>query len=193
MYVEAVVLGVLIGWFRKGRIGYFLNYPFRGRYVALVALLIFVAPYILCYFGMCENIAIFPYVSMVLCALIILANYKCLGMKILFVGLVLNLVIMGMNGFVMPIDTEKLVALGQTGFAQSIVNGEILNYRSLIGAQGISLIFGKVIALPSWYIHTVILSVGDVLSCIGIVLVVENAMVNSRKGDLSGMAITRWV
>ncbi len=192
MYIEAVLIGVLIGWLRHGRIDYFLNYPFRARYLSLIALLIFALPYILCVFGICDGLAVLPYISMVLCAVVILINHKCLGMKLLFLGLFLNLVIMGLNDFVMPIDTEKLLALGQTAFVDSINGGEILNYGSMYGANGLSLFLGKVISMPAWYIHTVMLSVGDIISCIGIVLVVQNSMIVTKKVDMSPVNITRW-
>lgn len=186
MYPEALILGLLIGRIRKGRIANFLAYPFKYRYFALFALFVFVLPYALQILKVPVAYEIFPFMSMVLIALIVLGNYRVFGMKILFLGLVLNLIIIGMNGFKMPIDTEKLAHIGEHGasFVASIQNGEILNYRMLGGASGLSRILGKVIALPSWYPFMRVLSVGDIFSSLGIVLVIQQSMMINRKGGM---------
>lgn len=186
MYLEALILGVFIGLIRRGRIGNLLSYPFKFRYFALLALFVFVLPYLLQIFKVPVVYEIFPFVSMVLIALIVIGNYKLFGMKILFLGLVLNLLIMGMNGFQMPIDTEKLAGVSEAGakFVASLRDGDILNYRTLGGAAGISRILGKIIVLPPWYPMTRILSVGDILSSLGMALVIQQSMVINRKGGM---------
>ncbi len=189
MYVEAVALGLFIGWVKKGRLGFFLRYPFRARYLSLLALILFAFPYAMCLLGISANLSIVSYIAMVLCAVIVLLNHRCVGMKTLLLGLLLNLTIMGLNNFAMPIDTDKLIELGQTSFAQFVLNGEVLNYQSMTGAQGISRWLGKVVALPPWYFHSVILSIGDIFSCIGITLVVQSAMVNRKEGMVQPSAI----
>lgn len=184
MYFEAILLGVVIGWLRKGKIRHFFAYAFSGRYLALIALLIFVFPYALKIFGIQTHYALFPYAAMGLCALIALLNHRSFGMKLLFVGVLLNMVVMGMNHFSMPIDTEKLSDIGGAAFVEGILSGEILNYRPLAGSVGISAYLGKVVAMPSWYPFTMMCSVGDFVASTGIVLAVQNTMLINRKGDM---------
>lgn len=186
MYAEALILGLLIGFIRRGKVGNFLSYPFKYRYFALFALFVFVLPYLLQILKVPVAYEIFPYISMILIALVVIGNHKVFGMKILFIGLVLNLLIMGMNGLKMPIDTERLALISDSGarFVASMAEGDILNYRTLGGAAGLSQILGKVIALPSWYPLTRILSAGDILSSLGIVLVVQESMLINRKGGM---------
>lgn len=184
MYLEALILGLLIGRLRGGRISNFLSYPFRYRYFALSALAVFVFPYFLQIFKIPANYAVFPYIAMMIVALIVLLNYRTVGMKTLFVGLILNLAIMGLNEFRMPIDTAKLSALGEDGiaFVKSVENGEVLNYRSLPGSEGLSVLFGKVIALPPQYPFMRVLSVGDIAAALGIVMITQGTMLINRKG-----------
>lgn len=186
MYAEALILGLLIGFLRRGKIGNFLSYPFKYRYFALFALFVFVLPYLLQILKVPVAYEIFPFASMILIALVVVGNHKVFGMKILFFGLVLNLLIMAMNGLKMPIDTERLALMGDAGarFVKSMMEGDILNYRTLTGAAGLSQILGKVIALPSWYPLARILSAGDILSSLGIVLAVQESMMINRKGGM---------
>ncbi|MDO4753667.1 MAG: DUF5317 family protein [Bacillota bacterium] len=186
MYLEALVLGLLIGILRKGRVGHFLSYPFKYRYMALAALFVFVLPYFLQVLKVPTAYEVFPFISMVILSLVVLLNHKTLGMKMLLAGLLLNLVIIGVNDFKMPIDTEKLAATGEAGvvFVNSLESGEILNYRPLTNAAGLSQLLGKVLALPSWYPFVRILSVGDILSSIGVVLILQQTMMTYRKGDM---------
>lgn len=184
MYIEAIVIGAIIGWFGGGSLRTFLNAEFRGRYLALLALFVFAAPYALQLLGAEMEYAVLPYVAMINCVLVAFLNRDIMGMKLLIVGLALNLVIMGMNDFAIPINTNALVELGNTTFVESVRAGEILNYRDMAGAAGLSVLLGKVFALPNWYPMTTVLSVGDILASIAVVLIVQDSMKIHRKGDM---------
>lgn len=192
MYLEALLLGAIIGWMRKGRLAHFFGYAFKGRYMALVALLVFVMPFFLYRMDVHIKYALLPYLAMVICAMIALVNYKTLGMKLLFLGMVVNLVVMGFNDFAMPIDTVKMAEIGGKSFVDAVEAGDILNYRPLVGSAGISAFLGKVVALPKFYPFPVMLSFGDILASLGIVLVVQHSMLINRKGDMIQFSYRRW-
>ncbi len=184
MYIEAIIIGGIIGWFSGGTFGAFLGAEFRGRYLALFSLFVFAAPYALQLLGVDMNYAVLPYVSMFICVVVAFLNRGIIGMKLLIVGLALNLIIMGMNDFAMPINTDALISLGDTAFAESVRAGEVLNYRDLPGSAGISALLGKVIALPNWYPRVTVLSIGDIVTSIAIAVIIQDTMKIHRKGDM---------
>ncbi len=180
MYIEAIILGVIIGMARNGRISNFFEVRFKGWGLSILAFLLFLVPYGIKVFGIgFENVEVFPFASMVVIAIITLLNFEKTGMKIIFLGLALNLVIMGLNGFQMPIDTLKMTDLGFHSFVESLGNGEVVNYTTLEGAHSLSPFLGKVIELPKAYPLAKVLSLGDVLISLGIVVLIQYEMLLS--------------
>lgn len=177
MYIEAIIIGLVVGVIRNGRISNFLEVRYKGWALSLFALVLFLVPYILKLMHVdLDVIQIFPYAAMVIIAIIALMNFNRFGMKLIFLGLVLNLVIMGMNHYLMPIDTVKMTALGFDSFVESLKIGNVVNYIDLNQAVPISRYLGKVIALPEIYPLAKVLSVGDLLISIGIAWVIQYDM-----------------
>lgn len=180
MYIEAIILGLIIGFARNGRIVNFFDVRFKGWALSILAFVLFLVPYLLritdSSFG---KLQIFPFLAMVLCAVIALLNFEKTGMKILFVGVLLNLLVMGLNDFKMPIDAIKMEALGFTSFIESLKGGYVVNYMSMDGAHPISALLGKVIALPDFYPLKKVLSAGDLIISLGIIFVIQYEMLLS--------------
>lgn len=113
MYIEAIIIGVLIGVARNGRLTNFFEVKFKGWALSILALILFVVPYGLKLADIpFDKIQIFPYIAMGICALITLLNFEKFGMKIIFLGLALNMVVMGFNNYLMPVDAMKMTQLG---------------------------------------------------------------------------------
>ncbi len=180
MYIEAIILGVIIGMARNGRISNFFEVRFKGWGLSVLAFLLFLVPYGVKAFGIgFESVELFPFAAMVVIAVIALLNFEKTGMKIILLGLGLNLLIMGLNGFQMPIDTLKMTDLGFHSFVESLSNGEVVNYTSLEGAHTLSTYLGKVIELPKAYPLAKVLSVGDLLISLGIAILIQYEMLLS--------------
>jgi len=177
MYIEAIIIGVIIGMARNGRLSNFLEVRFKGWYLCFFAFVLFLVPYGLKLTHIqFDTIQIFPYIAMVICALIAWMNFQKNGMKIILLGIVLNLIVMGFNDFLMPIDTIKMTALGFDSFVESLKNGNVINYIALEKAAPMSQYLGKVIALPDFYPLAKVLSIGDIIVSIGIVWVIQYDM-----------------
>jgi len=180
MYIEAIIVGLIIGAARNGRLSNFFEVHFRGWALSILAFVLFLIPYLMRLMESTSgSLQIFPYIAMVLCAIIVLLNFEKLGMKILFVGVLLNLVVMGLNDFKMPIDTIKMAALGFTSFIESLKDGYVVNYMSMEGAHPISKLLGKVIALPDFYPLKKVLSLGDFIISLGIIVIIQYEMLLS--------------
>lgn len=193
MYIEALVFGFVIGKLRRGRLSNFLGMRFKGWYLTIVALVLFLIPFVLRLFQVeAPMLSMFPYASMLLCALVAMMNRRVPGMKLFLVGLLLNLVIMGMNGFQMPIDTGAMTELGYSQFVESIASGEVVNYRPLEGTTGFSLLLAKVHKLPAWYPLSTVVSIGDLLAAVGIAWIIQQTMVTYRQGSMLNFSFSNF-
>lgn len=178
MYLEAIILGFIIGLIRRGNFANFFNTRFRGWYIIFLALLLFAFPYGLTLFNIAPSYAaLFPYLGLVTCALIALLNIKKRGFKLLLLGLLLNITIMGMNQFQMPVDIDKMSNLGMDSFVTSVQSGQVVNYTVLQGTSGYSLLLAKVIQLPTFYPLATVVSIGDVIASVAVMLIVQSSMV----------------
>lgn len=180
MYIEAILLGLIIGLARNGRLTNFFEVRFKGWGLSILAFLLFLVPYGLKLLDISyDKLQIFPFAAMVICALITLMNFEKTGMKILLVGILLNLLAMGFNDFKMPMDTVKMASLGFNSFVESMNNGDVVNYMPLSQAEGFSKYLGKIIALPKAYPLAKVLSIGDFIVSIGIAFIIQYEMLLS--------------
>lgn len=180
MYLEAVILGLIIGVARNGRLANLFDVRFKGWILSILAFILFLLPYLLLALDIgVERMQIFPYAAMVLIAIISLLNFEKMGMKIFMVGLLLNLIVMGLSDFKMPIDAAKMSALGFTSFIESMSSGDVVNYVALEDAHGLGAFLGKIIALPKVYPLARVISVGDIIVSIGIAYIIQYEMLLS--------------
>lgn len=180
MYIEAIVLGLVIGFARNGRLNNFYEAHFKGWILTFIAFILFLVPYGIEIFDITfDQLALIPYISMCLIALVALFNFERNGMKIILLGLALNLLIMGLNTYKMPVDAVRMEAMGYASFVESLTQGSIVNYMTLEGAHPLSAFLGKVIAIPKGYPLTQVLSVGDIIVSIGIVVLIQYEMLLS--------------
>lgn len=180
MYIEAIIIGVLIGVARNGRLTNFFEVKFKGWALSILALILFVVPYGLKLADIpFDKIQIFPYIAMGICALITLLNFEKFGMKIIFLGLALNMVVMGFNNYLMPVDAMKMTQLGFDSFVQSLNVNDVVNYTAVEGSHPISVYLGKVIALPKAYPLAKVLSLGDIIITLGVIFLIQYEMLLS--------------
>lgn len=177
MYVEAILVGLLIGFIRNGRLANFNNARFKGWGLIVPAFIVYLMPYILLLLNVSfDNLEIFPFISMGFVVLLALLNLEKSGMKIFLIGTALNMIAMAVNGFLMPIDLAKMEALGYQSFVESIANGTVVNYIDSLDAQSWTVFIGKIIGLPEIYPLARVISVGDILISVGVAMVVQSEM-----------------
>lgn len=177
MYVEAILIGLLIGTIRNGRITHFNAARFKGWGLAFFAFLLFVSPYVLVLFGVdFEAIQWLPFGAMGIVALVALVNFDRKGMKWIFLGTAMNMVVMGLNSGFMPMDIVRMQALGFESFAESVSSGMVINYMDVREAFSYTGIFSKIIPLPDFYPFARVLSIGDFVVSIGVAVLIQNEM-----------------
>lgn len=170
MFLEALILGIVIGLIRRGKISRLAYVHFSGRPLIYISALLYLAIIIM-------NLGLFDYnsslysvfliLSYLFSALFLIANINMKFMLVPLLGLVLNLLAFLANGFQFPLSAEAVARLYGTEMHELLINGKILFFTP---AENASLSFlGNIITIGNW----IIVSAGDIISAIGVILVVQ--------------------
>ncbi len=176
MFLEALVLGIIIGLIRKGKISRLAYVRFSGKPLIYISALLYLAIVVM-------NLGLFNYSSplysvfllmaYLFTGLFIIANIGMKFMAVPLIGLGLNLLSFLANGFKFPLSSEAVAKLYGTEMLSLLSSGKILFFTP---AENASLSFlGNIITIGNW----IIVSAGDIIAAIGIILVVQ-AMISDK-------------
>jgi len=170
MFFEALILGIIIGYIRKGIISRLAYVHFSGRPLIYVSALL--------YFGIIVmNLGLYDYnsflyagfllVSLILTLLFLIANISMKFMFLPLIGLCSNLLVFLFNGFKFPLESEAVAKIYGTEIYELLNSGKILFFTP---SENAALSFlGNVIPVGNLFI----VSIGDIIAAIGIILVVQ--------------------
>jgi len=170
MFLEALILGIIIGLIRRGKISRLAYVHFSWKPLIYVSALLYLAIIIM-------NLGLFNYSSMlysiflllayIFTCLFLIANISIKFMAVPLIGLGLNLLAFLANSFKFPLSSEAAAKLYGTEMYELLMSGKILFFTP---AEKASLSFlGNIITIGNW----IIVSVGDIIAAIGVVLVVQ--------------------
>ena len=177
MFFEAIVIGLAIGFLREGRLTNIQEINFRGWYLIIIALLLQISPTVFAKFNVLENS--YNYIvfgASLLMLLGLLINLDKRGFWIIAIGALMNLIVIGLNGFAMPVHLSVLEGAGLGNFGQSIADGSVLNYVGFENFENILNYLGKFIVIPKPYPVPRIISIGDILISLGLLRFVQGEM-----------------
>ena len=177
MFVEAIIIGLLFGIFRGGRASQISDVNFRGWYLIIAALVIQISPVIFNSIGVLQpyyKYIVFAGSILMFIALIINMDKK--GAWIIAIGALLNLVVSGMNGFMMPVLIESVNSIGLESLGKTIVDGSVFNYMPLEHIEGYVNYLSKFIGVGAPYPFPRILSVGDILISFGLFYMIQGEL-----------------
>lgn len=180
MFVEAVILGLAIGIARKGRISNLASIRIRGWFMILFAiilqLMLFFKDALPIIGKYSRNIYI---ASAILILLTIIFNLNKKGMWLILIGALLNFIVMMLNGFQMPIHFEGLRLAGLEKMIEGIKAGDIINYMALENINNWTRYLAKFIVIPKPYPLAKVISIGDIVMSLGIILFIQGEMAKS--------------
>lgn len=170
MFLEAVILGIIIGLVRKGKLFRLAYVRFNFKILIYISAVLYLAIIVM-------NLGLFNYSSSlysvflvgsyIFTLLFIVANISMKFMVVPLVGLGLNLLVFVANNFKFPLSSNAATKLYGTEMNELLINGKILFFTQ---AEGASLSFlGNIITIGNW----ITVSAGDIISAIGIILVVQ--------------------
>lgn len=178
MIIEALIVSYILLIFSKKKVKKTIKFNKRGFYLCLVgvALSILNIVFTSFNFGAVTNFFIEKYyyshvLSLLFICLGIFINYELPGFKLIGLGLFANLLVIFLNGK-MPVDSASLISINKP-------------QKYFIISQGLSLshgifenpklrILSDIIALKPPYPNPRVISIGDIIISIGIIIYVYN-------------------
>lgn len=171
MFLEALVLGIIIGFLRRGKISRLAYVRFNFKFLIFISALLYLAIIVmnLGLFDYSSNLySIFLLMTYIFTGLFLIANLSMKFMVIPLIGLGANLLAFLANSFKFPLSSEAAAKLYGTEIYELLISGKMLFFTP---AETSSLSFlGNIITIGNW----IIVSVGDLVTAIGVAMVVQS-------------------
>lgn len=183
-----MVLAVIIGLIRGGKISRLANLEFKRVWIFILALIIQAGVVL---FGVNGNEFVLKYIreinaiSYALLFIGIIVNAKQRTLIIVLLGMLMNVFVMFSNGWRMPISIDGLTLAGFADLAEHTLSGKMAFYVPLSEASKYGFLC-KIITIPPPYFFPQILSIGDVFIALGLFLFVQSVITNDGY-DKSGL------
>ncbi len=168
MFVEAVILGLIISFFIRGRITNLVELNIRGWYLIFISVILTLSPIFLANFDKFEKILpIVMFLALLIMLVVVGLNYDKKGFLIILIGGLFNIIVMLFFSFKMPVAMDSLKGTALEYLIDDINAGRIINY-TLIKGPGLLKYFSKFIIIPN-YPFAKVISIGDIIISIGII------------------------
>ncbi len=185
MFIEAILLGIILGRFRSGNVKGLEKIKFKGLYFIL-GLLIFD---IFLRFLMAKSqnpifdtiFRIYPFISIIIYVITIFViniNSRLKYMRVIEGGFILNLLPMVLNNGKMPVLESALIKIGKIEEVELMKKGLMFGHE-IISESTRFWVFGDIIPF-NLFIPKVI-SIGDIVIAAGIILFISHYMTRNRR------------
>lgn len=180
MWIEAIVLGLIIGLIRGGRISKLKEFRLSYVNLFLFGFMLQIVPFFLAKIEFIRlNAALISFVGYLLVFLFLVLNHKKKGLPLMILGSFMNIFIMLLNSLKMPIFIGS--ASGQAIHLKlNILSGNVVNYFMIDKVEGLNGFLGKFIALPSFYPGFPIIGIADIIIALGVIHLIQNEISYKR-------------
>ena len=182
MFIEAIVLGFIVAFCRKGKIKNIERIEIKAWYLFLLAALIQVTVSFLKGKDMLLGTEFFNtyfvYVHLITYILLlvgIILNIKNKFMIFILIGMVLNFIVIFSNGGKMPVSFKNVK--GYEHYGDELPESAYDIKHSLVTENTRCVYLADIIALPRSYPLAGIISIGDIFLTLGIFLFFQESMV----------------
>jgi len=190
MFIEAIVLGIIIGIVRRGKI-YRLSYiKFNMSPLIYISSILYIC-IIIMNLGLVDYSS-FLYTTFLIMIYLLIFIFIVVNMEIKFIfvtliGLCSNIICFLANGFKFPLSSNSISNLYGTEMYNLLVNGKIKFY---IPAENSTLSFlGSVMSIGNYKI----VSIGDIIISLGILLVVQSIISDKYLRNKSKITFSRKI
>lgn len=184
MVFDGIILSIIVGFFRKGSLRPLANLKLKCGWVFPLLLIVqFVFFFFQNRYSWLGQASSYTFMAVYVIGLFFLfINRKNPGFTIIFIGVLLNFIVMAINGGRMPVSAESASVL-DPGYIDALKTGlygkhELLTSHTHLG------FLGDIIALSKPYPRTQVISIGDVIMNIGIFLYIQHLMVGNKDNDI---------
>ncbi|MBN2285235.1 MAG: DUF5317 family protein [Tissierellales bacterium] len=184
MFLYAVLIGLIVGWIRKGKIekiGYLtIKLPLLLVSGVVIQILIFFLK-----LGLTDLNSIIPDIMLIISYVLILSgvilNLNIPYIKMILTGSVFNLIMMILNGFKIGMTLDAARAVYNEEIKQLLLADKI-RYFTIIPQE--QFYKGGFLPVGNAIIFPMILTIGDIIIYLGVILMIQKIMSdrNIRKG-----------
>ncbi len=177
MIIEAVLLGIIIGLVRGGKISRLKYINLKGSFLFLLAIILHIGIIIM-------NLGVFEYntnyytimltSSYILILVGLIINIHSRYFILIISGLAINFVCFAANNFRFPINSNAVKLTYGNEFYQHLINNEIKFFIPLEEAK-LSFL-GNTIYINMPFVNDLIISIGDIVIALGIILFIQSVM-----------------
>lgn len=167
----AVVFGLILGYATKGRLQYMTLRPMYWKALALFAFAIQLIIFSnLSFIAELPDmiIVIFHYASYIFLLAFVIRNFKNLGITVVGIGILLNSLVIFLNGGHMPTLPQNFKNTSVGKSADILNQGETVHNSAKLTGQTLLPWLGDIFYLPSWVPLSNVFSIGDILIALGI-------------------------
>ena len=187
MLLDVLVVSLIIGLLRGGKLTRLANLPLRRIELIILPFLI---QYALVYFGgrglrLLESWGVYLYIfSYSLLLVAIWYNKHIREMKILGAGIAINFIVILANGGEMPVSVEALSRVGLLNILPLLRSKAYVIHTVLTDHTRLKFL-ADVIPLPPPYPRPRVIGVGDIIMAIGLFILIQRGMLKKSKEGLA--------
>jgi Family of unknown function (DUF5317) len=185
MVYDGILLSLVIGFFRGGSLKGFAYMKLRGGWLFPLLL---VAQFVI--FALQDKVAIIAKLSNTLFLLVYVIGLLFLwlnrnqpGFIIIFVGVLLNFIVMAVNGGRMPVSVEAAQFLGRE-YIDALQAG-VYGKHQAITRETLLPFLGDIIPLSPPYPRQQVISIGDVIINVGAFFFIQHLMLSTASKERS--------
>ncbi|WLR61348.1 DUF5317 domain-containing protein [Guptibacillus hwajinpoensis] len=181
MVFDGILLSILVGYLRKGSLKGFAHLSFKAGWIFPLLLLIEIGIFTFqSSYAWLGTLSAPLFMLIYIVGLIFLwLNRKMnIGIMLLFIGVLLNFIVMAINGGRMPVSLEAANIL-DPAYAESIKNGLYGKHAVLTDSTAFGFL-GDIIPITNPYPKDQVISIGDIIMNIGIFIFIQRVMVKSK-------------
>lgn len=177
MIIEAIIIGLIIGAIRKGKLSR-LGYLKINLSALLVLALVSFVSIIVMNIGLFDfNSGLYNIFLVITYSLVIIVLAFNLDKRYMFmplIGVMLNFICLCLNSFKTPVKSNIVAAVYGTEMAGLLATDKI---KFFIPIEGSKLgVLGKIFYLGDYYLYDIVFSIGDIIIFVGIILLIQHLM-----------------
>lgn len=183
MIFEGLLLGVIIGKLRRGKLENLGKFMFKSSFLLVFSLILQIATSILIALGnqiAIQNKMILYIVSYIMLFIVLFLNLGRQSVWLILTGAIANFAAIVLNGGSMPIDVALLEKMGFENMLESFKMGAMPNYINISDAYSFTAYLGKIFATPAFYPFKQVFTIGDILISLGLLILTQSIMQTGR-------------
>jgi len=178
MLIDFLVISLLIGWLRKGRLLNFAEVPLKKIELIILSFLLRYLPLIMIKFAYDFTIKyniVITSISYLLLIYCLFCNWNIKPLRLIALGVMLNFAVILANGGKMPVSIPAVDMAGLHDFKPLLFDEEYLYHVALNSTTNLAFL-SDIIPLPPPYPRPRVFSIGDLAMGLGMFMFVQQVM-----------------